>query len=34
MILTLPRLVFDFQISKFSPLEAKIFCFEKNIFET
>ena len=34
MILGLPWLVFDLQISKLPPLEGHIFCFEKNIFET
>jgi len=34
MKLALPRLVFDLQSGIVSRLEAQIFCFEKNIFET
>ena len=34
MIIAFQRLVIDLQIGLVSRLEAKIFCFEKNIFET
>ena len=34
MAIAFQRRVFDLQIGLVSRLEAKIFCFEKNIFET
>ena len=34
MIIAFQRLVFNLQIGLVSRLEAKLFCFEKNILET